>query len=327
MNKCSGCGVVLQSEQKDKLGYIPKEKLENETVYCERCFRLLHYNDLKMVNLPTKNILTTVNEKGNFAFFLVDLLNINKETMDTFHAIRIPKTLVVSKIDYIPKYIKWEKIKLWLEEEYKIQTDILFLSALKNVNIHALQKKMAEENVFSAYLLGYTNAGKSTLVNQLKENMKITTSYVPNTTVGYIPISIEDKYTLIDSPGFQYQNPIYKQKEAKFLKKLNLKGPLKPITYQLKKEASLVIEDIIRIENKSEKCNLTLYLSNVFEIKKVYEKNTMLKENTKITKEIKKEEDIVIKGMGFLNVKSNCLLELYVENPEWIEIRLSFFER
>ena len=321
MNKCSGCGVDLQSSFKDKIGYIPKEKMDDEKVFCERCFRLLHYNDLKMVSLPIEDVVSTVNKEGEYAFFLVDLLNINSEVLNTFKKIEIPKTLVVSKMDTIPKYMKREKIKLWLEEEYKIDSTILFLSATKNVNVHALRKRMEEEGVRFAYLLGFT------LVNRLKEEDILTTSCVPNTTIGYIKIPLEDGYTLIDSPGFQYQNPIYNQKKASFIKKMNPKSSLKPITYQLKKGTSLMIEDVLRIENLSEKCNLTFYMSNLLEIKKVYEKNTILKEITNVTKEIKRDEDIVIKGLGFINVKSNCLLKIYVKNMEWLEIRRSFFER
>ena len=49
MIRCSGCGVVLQTEDKGGLGYVPLEKLE-EGALCARCFRLVHYNDLQLVS-------------------------------------------------------------------------------------------------------------------------------------------------------------------------------------------------------------------------------------------------------------------------------------
>lgn len=326
MNRCIGCGAVLQSEDQNKVGYIPKEKIKTEAL-CERCFRLIHYNDLKQVVLPTNNIIDVVNKQGNYAFFLVDLLNINQEVFKTFKKIEIPKTLIVSKIDYIPKYIKKEKIKNWLKEEYKIEEDILFLSAAKNVNVSSILNTMMKNKVKKAYLLGFTNAGKSTLVNRLQEETSITTSIAPNTTIDYIEIPLEEGYYLIDSPGFQYQNPIYEKKDSTFLKKMSPKTFLKPITYQLKKGTSLIIEDILRIENKSDKCNLTLYISNLLKIKKVYEKNEELKSYKSYEYAIKKNEDVVVLGLGFINIKSNCKLRIYIENPNWIELRNSFFER
>ena len=53
---CLGCGTVLQSEDKNKPGYISDINKD----YCMRCFRLTHYNektvtivhnDIKEINL------------------------------------------------------------------------------------------------------------------------------------------------------------------------------------------------------------------------------------------------------------------------------------
>ena len=274
MNRCQGCGIILQNNDVNKLGYIPKEKI-NETL-CERCFRLIHYNDLKIVELPAIDILEKINKNGKYVFFLTDLLNINNEVINTFKSIKIPKTLIISKIDYLP---------------------------------------------------GYTNVGKSTLVNKLKENNLITMSVVPNTTLDFIKINIDDEYNLIDSPGLNYQKTIYEESNHNIIKKLNPKSVLKPITYQLKNNASLVIEDIIRIENKSPKCNLTIYMSNLLNIVKVYENNKLLKELNNKELIMEKDEDIVIKGLGFINVKSDSKLKIYLKNQDLIEIRQSFFER
>ncbi len=325
MNRCMGCGAVLQATDSEKIGYIPKEKLKNSEL-CERCFRLIHYNDLKWVELSSQDILNVVNKKGTYAFFLVDLLNINDEVLNTFKKIKIPKTLVVSKVDYIPKYIKKDKIKIWLKEEYKIEEEIFFLSATKNINVSAILNTLQKVGKKSAYLLGYTNSGKSTLVNCLKEDANVTASFAPNTTIDYIKIPLEDGYFLIDSPGFQYQNPIY-ERNVSLIKKLNPKTFLKPITYQLKKGTSLMIEDFLRIENVSEKCNLTIYMSNLLDIKKVYEKNEFGKEFPKMEISINKNEDLVVQGLGFFNIKSNCTLKIYCKNKEWITKRKSFFER
>ena len=45
MNKCSGCGVLLQDKNSDELGFV---KDLNQDL-CERCFRIKHYNDYKKV--------------------------------------------------------------------------------------------------------------------------------------------------------------------------------------------------------------------------------------------------------------------------------------
>ncbi len=39
---CKGCGVRLQDEDREALGYTPK--LDKD--YCQRCFRIRHYDDV-----------------------------------------------------------------------------------------------------------------------------------------------------------------------------------------------------------------------------------------------------------------------------------------
>ena len=46
MNKCIGCGVILQDKFEQKLGYTKNI----EAKYCERCFRIKNYSDYKLVD-------------------------------------------------------------------------------------------------------------------------------------------------------------------------------------------------------------------------------------------------------------------------------------
>ena len=44
MNKCcKGCGVLLQSENPSKIGYV--ENLDQK--YCRRCFRMRNYHEFQ----------------------------------------------------------------------------------------------------------------------------------------------------------------------------------------------------------------------------------------------------------------------------------------
>ena len=55
MNKCVGCGSLLQSHDKEKEGYT---KDINNTL-CERCFRIRHYNEYKLISKDT-NVVNKV---------------------------------------------------------------------------------------------------------------------------------------------------------------------------------------------------------------------------------------------------------------------------
>ena len=58
MNKCSGCGAILQNEDINALGYT--RNISGNL--CERCFRIKNYGDYKLVdkdNFDFLNIILT----------------------------------------------------------------------------------------------------------------------------------------------------------------------------------------------------------------------------------------------------------------------------
>lgn len=329
--KCIGCGSIIQHEDKNKIGYAPIPK-SGEAKYCERCFKITHYNEKLILPLENINeyIIDEVNKNSKYVFFMIDLLNINEETINTFKNINVPKTLIISKLDIIPKSIKETLIEEWIKDTYKINNDIKFLSTKKNINTRLIVKTLEELNINSAHILGFTNAGKSTLINKICEQNNIegktiTTSILPNTTVDFINIPITENITIIDSPGFTSKYTLYDNTEYDLMKNILPKNIINPITQQTKENTSLIIENKIRI-NANSKNSFTFYMSNAIKIDKVFEKNTDLTNEELINYNIKDNTDIVIKGLGFINIKKACNLTINTKYKELIEIRESMFK-
>ena len=71
--KWTGCGATLQSTNSNNVGYIPAEKYELAN-YCERCFKITHYNSPIIVPLENINdkLITELNKTAKYNFFLVD---------------------------------------------------------------------------------------------------------------------------------------------------------------------------------------------------------------------------------------------------------------
>lgn len=329
--KCIGCGSIIQHEDKNKIGYAPIPK-SGEAKYCERCFKITHYNEKLILPLENINeyIIDEVNKNSKYVFFMIDLLNINEETINTFKNINVPKTLIISKLDIIPKSIKETLIEEWIKDTYKINNDIKFLSTKKNINTRLIVKTLEELNINSAHILGFTNAGKSTLINKICEQNNIegktiTTSILPNTTVDFINIPINENITIIDSPGFTSKYTLYDNTEYDLMKNILPKNIINPITEQTKENTSLIIENKIRI-NANSKNSFTFYMSNAIKIDKVFEKNTDLTNEELINYNIKDNTDIVIKGLGFINIKKACNLTINTKYKELIEIRESMFK-
>ena len=66
---CIGCGATIQTTDKAGLGFTPQSALEKglETgeVYCQRCFRLRHYNEITDVQLTDDDFLKLLHEVGD----------------------------------------------------------------------------------------------------------------------------------------------------------------------------------------------------------------------------------------------------------------------
>lgn len=296
IKKCTGCGVALQNTNKDGIGYTPEAKNE----YCMRCFRLKNYGEKKEEVIDEKKILSKVNKSVGMAFFLIDFFNINIETIRIFKKITIPKVLVISKCDTLRKEMKFTKIKKWLENVYNIDTDIYFISnknSFKNINIF---KIMELNNFKTGYIMGITNAGKSTLLNSLlkKANSKkeIIVSNKPNTTLDFIKFRF-DEFIIFDTPGFSYTN----------LGDSLINSEIKPITYQIMKATNIIINDKISIYIPEDN-SVTFYITN-----KNIKKNYKQEENNKNEISLPDNSDFIIPGIGFMNIKKSTKIKTNIE--------------
>ena len=77
---CIGCGAKIQTEDKYKAGYTPKaafEKgLETGELYCQRCFRLRHYNEITDVHMTDDEFLQLLHEVGDSDDLVVNVVDI-----------------------------------------------------------------------------------------------------------------------------------------------------------------------------------------------------------------------------------------------------------
>ena len=101
------------------------------------------------------------------------------------------------------------------------------------------------------------------------------------------------------------------------VKKISPKTEIKPRTYQLKKNQSILIEKLIRIDYvEGEKNSFTLYVSNDVKVKRLLNlfHNNELKEKTKISYQMKYDEDLVINGLGFIKIVNKGTIDVYLDS-------------
>ena len=264
---CIGCGAEIQTTDKTAPGYTPQSALdkglEKEEVYCQRCFRLRHYNEIVPVGLTDDdflNLLTQIQDANALIVYVVDIFDFNGSVIPGLHRFvgENPILLVGNKEDLLPSSLKRSKLKDWIRQRANEQglrpIDVTLLSAKTNQSVDQLltmiDKYRGDRDV---YVVGVTNVGKSTLINQIiRQNTGvkdlITTSRFPGTTLDKIELPLDDDHVLVDTPGI-----IQNQQMAHFLdgKDLKIVAPqkqIKPKTYQLNDQQTLFFGGVARFD-------------------------------------------------------------------------------
>lgn len=279
---CIGCGAHIQTEDKEKAGYTPassiKKAEESGELYCQRCFRLRHYNEIVDVNITDDEFLKLLHEVGDS-----DALVVNVVDIFDFNGSVIPGLsrfvsgndvlLVGNKKDILPKSVKDGKVTQWLTErayeEGLRPLDVVLTSAQNHQAIKDLIDKIEKlRKGRDVYVVGVTNVGKSTLINAIIKEITgekdiITTSRFPGTTLDKIEIPLEDGSYIFDTPGIIHRHQMAHYLTAKDLKYVSSKKEIKPKTYQLNPEQTLFLGGLGRFDFVSgEKQGFTAYFDN-----------------------------------------------------------------
>lgn len=319
--RCAGCGVLLQDENILQEGYTTN--LENDL--CQRCFRMKNYGEYQVVTKSNEEyieILKSVGETKDLVLYITDLLNLEKNIEEIRTIIPNKMILVLNKMDVLPKSVKEEKLKKYLANKDVNFEEIIVISTEKNYNIDYLLKRIKYfQTSKNVYVVGHTNAGKSSLINKLIKNysdktQELTMSPLPSTTLNMVNIEINDHLNLIDTPGLVDKGSILNHVSPEMVKKISAKKEIKPRTYQLRKNQSIIIEDLIRIDYvEGEKNSFTVFVSNDLKVRRLLNlfNNNELKDKNKITYNMKYDEDLAISGLGFIKIVNKGVIDIYID--------------
>ena len=317
---CLGCGVLLQDENITQEGYVTS--LENNI--CQRCFRMKNYGEYQVVaksNEEYIEILKSVGKTKDLVLHIVDLVNLDKDIHNIREYLPNKMILVLNKRDALPKSVKDEKIIDYIKSLDVDYEDIVIISANKNYNLDLLMKKIKKHKTSNkVYVVGHTNTGKSSLINKLihdysESTNELTISPLPSTTLNTVTIVLDKDLVLIDTPGLVDRGNITNYVDSNNLKKLIHKKEMKPKTYQIKKGQCLVIGDICRVDYvDGDRNSFTLYIPNGLKVKKMNaNRQTIMKDLSKTTYEMKYREDLVINGLGWIKIVEKGVLEIYID--------------
>ena len=313
MTKCLGCGVLLQNTNPNKEGYV--KDINNKL--CERCFKIRHYNSYSMVEKDNNiylDILNKISKSNDLLILVTDLFSL--DSLEELN-LKNPIILVLTKADLIPRNTDEEK----LLSKLKYNLNIIAKIAVSSKNNHNLDELYNLINKYkkskNVYVIGYTSSGKSTLINKIVYNYsqnyyEITTSVLPSTTLDLIEVPINDDLILIDTPGLLDKGSIILEATKEMFKTIIPKKEIKPVVIQIKTDQTIIASNIFRIDVKKGG-SLVFYMSNNLKIERFYKENNKMKDLKKHHFDNINDEDIIIKGLGFIKTKNISSLDIYIK--------------
>ena len=301
-------------------------------------------------------IFDIIDFEGSFSEEILDYLR------DYRSIVLVNKTDLLPGFVHPAEIADW--IKDRLAEEDIVPENIAFISAKNKYGINGVIRKIKSvfpEGKVKAVVLGVSNVGKSSVINLLLGKNKITTSKYSGTTLKSINNKIPDtNITITDTPGL-----IPKEKRLSDMTsvetglKLVPAGEISRKTFKLGDGQIFMFDAFCRfkvkeneIEDETEGKNIykpmfsayssknvkfhiakeerveDLLQGDFFEILKGEEKKKYF-ENKFVTFEttVEENEDLVISGLGWINVKRGPLtIELTVPEGVKVIVRPSIFK-
>ncbi|WP_079708433.1 ribosome biogenesis GTPase YqeH [Paraliobacillus ryukyuensis] len=342
---CQGCGVPIQTSDPKEAGYLPASALKNDTVICQRCFRLKHYNEVQDVPYDDQDFLdmiSQINQTQGLIVKLIDIFDFNGSFISSLHRLtgKNPIILVGNKVDLLPKSTNLNRLKQWIKKSAAdlglVVQDVFLISAVKGKGIDEVKEAMEYyRKTQDVYVVGSTNVGKSTFINRLINDSTgtkevITTSYFPGTTLGFIEIPLDKHSSLYDTPGVINRGQMAHYMSDKDLKAITPTKEIKPIIYQLQEGQTLFFGGLARMDIiKGEKQPFVCYFANQLSIHRTKLENAdalyethqgdmlappnkdslhLLPNFTKNTFKIDGDKtDIVIPGLGWITLSGQAV--------------------
>ena len=327
--KCLGCGVLLQDENILLPGYTTN--LEND--FCQRCFRIKNYGEYQLVtnnNVEYMKMLEAVGKTNDLVLYITDLINLEKDFDVIRNIIPNKMILVLNKRDVLPKSVKEEKLVDYFKNYDIFFDEIIPVSTINNYNMDYLLKRIKYfQTSKNVYVVGRTNAGKSSVINNIIRNYSenadsLTSSPLPSTTLNTLSIVVNDYLTLIDTPGLIDSGSIINNLPIELVKKISPKKEIKPRIYQLRAGQGIIINDLVRIDYlEGIRNSFAVFVSNELKIERININNTKLTDLNKSTYDVKYDNDLVVSGLGFVKISSKGKINVYVNKEVEIFFRKS----
>lgn len=284
-NYCLGCGCLIEDEN-------------NEKQLCYRCFQLKNYNRLiSDENLIGNDVgyLDELDDKSANVYLVTDLFSLYHD-IQYFASQKIRKlNVIVNKMDLLPRTFNFSLTDNLIKKTFELSglkvNKVLYTSIYSQSNLESLNTFLSEHHKLPNVLLGYSDVGKSSLINSLLKlnninNQLCLTSCYINTT-NTIKIFELPEYQLVDYPGIYDASNILNYLAPIDIKKVIDYKFARPYQLQIYQSQRIYIEGIATIDvilDTNKKSSISLYVSPMLKIKRknISEKIELINNQAKV---------------------------------------------
>jgi hypothetical protein len=336
-HKCLGCGAQLQTTHINQVGYA----ISLDHTYCQSCYRLLHYGEgsthFHPEDLPKL-------QSDALIFMISSVLHL--DLLFSYPVYRYQPDAryiyIINQIDLLPKSTNLDLLIQNITHQAQKQhipfVDIILMSAKNEHDLTNLKSYIHSFKEKHVYLVGVQNSGKTTIYKALTDSKEALAFKKAGLTQQALIGSFEDK-TIYDLPGLYQEGYLHQFLPYETYKKLIPDQEINPKIYQLKKNQSLFIEELIAF-TVSKDTNITLYLDRQTEIHRtnqarvkplLLEKEKHFKVYTEsyLEKAFKIPEgkyQITFADMGFMHVTGPMTLSCIVPHAMHLSMTEALFQ-
>ena len=265
--KCKGCGIGMQYEEPQQLGYSPKVEAD----YCQRCYRLKHYDDLNISmkhGIDEDQVMEKMRSTSGLIVWVVDCFDFESSFLSGMnrHFLGRDILLVATKYDLLPTTLSEGKLERFIMSRLKeMGIQIVGLALVRRGHESDLNQLRQLVEVLrddrDVLFMGKANAGKSTLLNQFLKQDSLTVARYPGTTLEFNEVEMAG-WKIMDTPGLSNHGSLLLSIDDQNLKTVIPDHCVKPQVFQTWQDQSYAIGGLCRIDCQfKQKGSAVFYLS------------------------------------------------------------------